>query len=97
MENMEKEIILQSIITCPNCGHSKEETMPTDSCQFFYECENCHTVLKPESGEVKLTQTFPTGNSTEEPTLGSGVYQTTLSLVNGYVTNKVRCLRGSGL
>lgn len=37
---------------------------------------------------VKLTQTFPTGNSTEEPTLGSGVYQTTLSLVNGYVTTK---------
>ncbi|MDA3890954.1 MAG: GDCCVxC domain-containing (seleno)protein [Salinivirgaceae bacterium] len=22
--------------------------MPTDSCQFFYECTNCQTVLKPK-------------------------------------------------
>ena len=39
---------LQSIITCPNCGHRKEETMPTDSCQYFYECEKCRIVLKPK-------------------------------------------------
>ncbi|HNP16841.1 MAG TPA: GDCCVxC domain-containing (seleno)protein [Fulvivirga sp.] len=44
---MEKEIIAESIITCPKCGHQKEETMPTDACQYFYECENCHEVLKP--------------------------------------------------
>ena len=29
------DIKLQSVITCPNCGHQKEETMPTDTCQFF--------------------------------------------------------------
>ena len=45
------EIILQSTITCPNCGHSKTETMPTDACAFFYECENCKTVLKPKEGD----------------------------------------------
>lgn len=51
-QNMEqKEIILQSTITCPECGHQKEETMPTDACQFFYECENCHTMLKPQEGD----------------------------------------------
>ena len=33
------EIILNSIITCPHCGYSKEETMPTDACQYFYKCE----------------------------------------------------------
>ncbi len=44
---MEKDIIAESIITCPKCGHQKEETMPTDACQYFYECENCHEVLKP--------------------------------------------------
>lgn len=44
-------IILQSVICCPNCGHKKEETMPTDSCQFFYQCENCKTVLKPKQGD----------------------------------------------
>ena len=38
-------IITKSVITCPTCGFNKEETMPEDSCQFFYECENCHTVL----------------------------------------------------
>jgi hypothetical protein len=42
------EVILESIITCPNCGFQKEETMPKDSCQFFYECKNCNIVLKPK-------------------------------------------------
>lgn len=37
-------------------------------------------------GLVKLTEAFPTGNSRDSPALGSGAYQTTLSLVNGYVT-----------
>ncbi|MGC9354704.1 MAG: GDCCVxC domain-containing (seleno)protein [Mariniphaga sp.] len=23
----------------------------TDGCQFFYECENCKTVLRPKSGD----------------------------------------------
>lgn len=45
------EIILQSTITCPNCGYQKVETMPVDSCQYFYECENCKTVLKPQPGD----------------------------------------------
>lgn len=45
------EVILQSTITCPQCGHVKEETMPTDACQFFYECEGCHAVLRPLTGD----------------------------------------------
>jgi len=48
---MSGEINLQSIITCPHCGFSKEETMPTDSCQFFYECTNCGVILKPKKGD----------------------------------------------
>jgi len=44
-------IELKSTITCPECGHKKEEEMPTDACQFFYECDNCHTVLKPNQGD----------------------------------------------
>ncbi len=44
-------IILQSTITCPDCGFQKAEEMPTESCQFFYECGNCHTVLKPKEGD----------------------------------------------
>jgi hypothetical protein len=44
-------VVLQSQITCPNCGFQKTETMPTDACQFFYECENCKQVLKPLKGD----------------------------------------------
>jgi len=43
--------ILQSTIRCPECGFEKEETMPTDACQFFYECENCHSMLKPKKDD----------------------------------------------
>ncbi|MCI4666350.1 MAG: hypothetical protein MRY74_16700 [Neomegalonema sp.] len=42
---------LQSTITCPECGHASEETMPTDACQWFYECMSCKTVLKPLPGD----------------------------------------------
>lgn len=45
------ELILQSVITCPKCGYKKEETMPTDSCQWYYECESCKTLLKPLHGD----------------------------------------------
>jgi hypothetical protein len=44
-------IILESEITCPICGHKKIETMPTDSCWWFYECESCHEILKPKYGD----------------------------------------------
>ncbi|MCM2358174.1 MAG: hypothetical protein NDI77_08490 [Geobacteraceae bacterium] len=42
---------LESIITCPLCGFKKLETMPTDACQFFYECANCKAVLRPKPGD----------------------------------------------
>ncbi|MDF3838747.1 GDCCVxC domain-containing (seleno)protein [Cupriavidus basilensis] len=42
---------LQSTITCPRCAHAKAETMPTDACQWFYECENCNAVLRPTAGD----------------------------------------------
>ena len=48
---MADEIILESTITCPECGHQATEIMPTDSCQFFYECTSCHTVLRPNEGD----------------------------------------------
>ena len=45
------EIVLNSIITCPSCGHQKEEIMPADACQYFYECECCHSTIKPLEGD----------------------------------------------
>ena len=40
-----------STITCPSCGHQSMETMPSDACQFFYECKGCGTLLRPKAGD----------------------------------------------
>jgi hypothetical protein len=45
------EIQLNSTITCPNCGFQKSEKMPVDACVYFYECENCKTLIKPLKGD----------------------------------------------
>lgn len=45
------QVVLQSTVTCPECGHVKDETMPTDACQWFYECEHCRAVLRPKQGD----------------------------------------------
>ena len=45
-----KPLILKSVITCPGCGFQKEEQMPEDACIFFYECEKCKLILKPNQG-----------------------------------------------
>ena len=42
---------LQSIITCPQCGFSKEEIMTTETCRFLYRCTHCHAILRPEPGD----------------------------------------------
>jgi hypothetical protein len=44
-------LISESIITCPACGTAKVETMPTDACQYFYECTGCGTLLRPKHGD----------------------------------------------
>ena len=44
-------VTLESTLTCPECGHCRAETMPTDACQWFYECTQCHAVLKPQPGD----------------------------------------------
>ncbi|MGA9853743.1 MAG: GDCCVxC domain-containing (seleno)protein [Gammaproteobacteria bacterium] len=43
--------VLLCTITCPECGHAREEEMPTDACTYFYECTRCHTLLKPKPGD----------------------------------------------
>jgi hypothetical protein len=52
--------ILQSTLTCPQCGHVKSETMPTDACQWFYECESCKAVLRPMAGDCCVFCSFGT-------------------------------------
>lgn len=44
-------VTLVSTLTCPHCAHKATETMPTDACQFFYECTGCGQVLRPKQGD----------------------------------------------
>ena len=55
-------IVLQSTLTCPHCGHNKLETMPTDACQYYYECESCNSLLKPKPGDCCVFCSFGTVN-----------------------------------
>ncbi len=54
------EIIKKSIITCPHCGYRKEEEMPIDACQYFYESEQCKTILKPMTGDCCIFCSYGT-------------------------------------
>jgi len=60
MEESTTEITLQSEITCPECGHREMETMPTDACQWFYDCNGCGTVLKPKPGDCCVYCSYAT-------------------------------------
>lgn len=42
---------LKSTVTCPFCGHAREETMPADACAWFYECRGCRALLRPKPGD----------------------------------------------
>jgi hypothetical protein len=42
---------LISTIRCPHCGFEKTETMPTDTCVYFYDCTGCGHRLSPKPGD----------------------------------------------
>ena len=51
-------IELRSTLTCPACGVKTTETMPSDACQYFYDCPSCGTVLKPKTGDCCVFCTY---------------------------------------
>ena len=51
---------LRSTITCPSCGHVATESMPTDACQFFYDCKGCGEILKPKAGDCCVYCSYAT-------------------------------------
>ena len=53
-------VILESTLTCPSCGHIENETMPSDACQWFYECKACGTILKPKEGDCCVFCSYAT-------------------------------------
>ena len=54
------QVTLASVITCPECGASAEEKMPTDACIFFYECKGCRKLLRPKAGDCCVFCSFGT-------------------------------------
>ena len=55
---MSQLLLLESVLTCPKCGSAKTETMPTDACQFYYECTSCGTLLRPNPGDCCVFCSF---------------------------------------
>ena len=50
--------VTTSVLTCPQCGFATQETMPTDACQFFYECTNCKALIRPNPGDCCVFCSF---------------------------------------
>lgn len=44
---MSHAVILESTITCPDCGRRQSEEMPVNACVHFYECRGCGRLLRP--------------------------------------------------
>lgn len=57
-QNLSHAVVLDSVLTCPHCGRAKREQMPVDACLFFYECERCKTLLRPNPGDCCVFCSF---------------------------------------
>jgi hypothetical protein len=47
-------IVLESVLTFPECGFAKQESMPTDACQFVYE----HATVRPCCAPIGVTTAY---------------------------------------
>lgn len=45
------KIKTKAVLTCPKCKAKHKDKMPTDTCQYFYKCNDCGEMLKPKEGE----------------------------------------------
>ncbi|WP_420433706.1 GDCCVxC domain-containing (seleno)protein [Hyphobacterium sp.] len=46
------DIVLHSSLTCPSCDITHASVpMPTDACQYFWDCPACGDVIKPLNGD----------------------------------------------
>ena len=61
------DFIAYSTITCPLCGHQSTDKMPTDACQFGYDCKGCGELLRLVAGRRHAKRTegpsAPTGKA----------------------------------
>lgn len=42
---------LDSIVTCPECGHKSTETMPITFCNILYQCKHCYIFSRQLKGD----------------------------------------------
>jgi hypothetical protein len=56
---------LESTLTCPACGH--QASMPTDACQFFYDCWACGRRLRPKPGDCCVFCSYGDGALSSHP------------------------------
>lgn len=40
-----------AILTCPYCGKTQAVVMPTNACQYFYQCVHCGKIMKSKTGD----------------------------------------------
>jgi hypothetical protein len=40
-----------STITCPECNGQTRELMPTDACQYYYDCKHCGCLIQARPGD----------------------------------------------
>ena len=67
-----QDVCLTSTLTCPQCGTVHPDVpMPTDACQFFWDCPACQTVLKPQPGDCCVFCSY--GTTQCPPLQGAGV------------------------
>ena len=44
-------VITAATLSCPECGTTHVEEMPSNACRFFYTCPSCSTRLRPLPGD----------------------------------------------
>ncbi|WP_423908331.1 GDCCVxC domain-containing (seleno)protein [Candidatus Spongiihabitans sp.] len=55
-----ENVILQSTITCPHCNHEEQEIMPTNMCQWYYDCKGCGILIKPKPDDCCVFCSYST-------------------------------------
>ncbi|HXV22633.1 MAG TPA: GDCCVxC domain-containing (seleno)protein [Alphaproteobacteria bacterium] len=43
--------VLVSTLICPACGRESSEAMPTDACQYLWDCPRCAALVRPKAGD----------------------------------------------
>lgn len=57
---MNDPLVRRSEVRCPVCRQRTDAEMPTDACQFFWECPACATLLKPRPGDCCIFCSYGT-------------------------------------